>query len=415
MKKGIISVLLFSLLLCGCSVSEERSWMAGQKALAEENYGDAAAFFQKAGSYEDAEQLLLYANAWQELESGNYAQAGSGFKALGDFKDSLLMVTYCRAREQDALARTAFSADDTDLAVSSAGEAFTLYSALPLFRDSDARADHMRESLYEKSSDWMNSSRYDAAASGFGSLGDWQDSVALHKYCQAAALEQQEVYIEAAELFSEIPDVLDSAARAETARASAYKQALQLKESGEFKAAADAFAVLAGYRDAREQRDGSLLLLVRTLLQSGSYAEALRQFVLLSDPSVFPVSEPDEVQKYETFLTSFLNVWMNAHADVMNAFFSCNLLQPYLIPGDELDLLIRAELTNEGMPQHYGFIFYGAEVTDLYSLDEGFTAARVQASSSCIGPDGRVSTEETLWVLLDSRPGTSVAAAVLPA
>ena len=415
MKKGIISVILISLLLCGCSVSEERSWMAGQKALAEEKYGDAAAFFQKAGSYQDAEQLLLYAEAWQDLESGNYAQAGSGFKALGDFKDSLLMVTYCRAREQDALALAAFSADDPGLSVSALSEAFTLYSALPLFRDCDTRADHLRDSLYQKSSDWMNSDRYDSAASGFAALGDWQDSVVLQKYCQAAALEQQGSYTEAAELFSEIPEVLDSGTRAETARASAYSQAVQLKESGEYKSAADAFAALAGYRDALEQRDSSLLLLIRTLLQSGSYAEALRQFVLLSDPSVFPVPEPADAQKSETFLTSFLNVWMNAHADVMNAFFSCNLLQPYLIPGDELDLLIRAELTNEGMPQHYGFIFYGAEVTDLYSLDEGFNAARVQASSSCIGPDGRTTAEEALWVLLDSRQGSFVAAAVLPA
>ncbi len=415
MKKGIISVMLFSLLLCGCSVTEERSWAAGQKALAEENYSEAVAAFEKAGSYQDAEQLLLYARAWQDLESGNYPQACSGFRTLGDFKDCLLMVTYSRAREQEALAQIAFSDDDTEHAVDALSDAFTLYSALPLFRDSDSRAESARNTLYQKSTEWINLERYDAAASGFAALGNWQDSSELHKYCQAAVLEQQASYTAAADLFSEIPEVLDSGERAAAARDKAYDLAAQLKECGEYKAAADAFAALGSYRDAREQQNASLVLLIQTLLQSGSYAEALKHFVLLDDFSAFPAPDSSDVHASEAFLTSFLNVWMNAHAGVMTSFFSCSLLQPYLIPGDELDLLIRAELTDDSLPQYYGYVFYGAEVMELHSLDEGFTAAKVQASSSCIGPDGRVSAEETLWVLLDTRTGNPAAAAVLSA
>ena len=103
MKKPLSFLLLISLLLfpllSGCSGAEESAWQKGQKALAEENYGDAVAAFGKAGSGQDAEQLLSYAQASLDLENGEYAKAEAGFRALGDFKDCVLMSSYCRARE----------------------------------------------------------------------------------------------------------------------------------------------------------------------------------------------------------------------------------------------------------------------------------------------------------------------------
>ena len=71
MKKTLSLILLLSLmsalLLCGCAGPEEKAWQEGQKALAEEKYGDAIAAFEKAGSMQDAEQLLAYARAMQKL------------------------------------------------------------------------------------------------------------------------------------------------------------------------------------------------------------------------------------------------------------------------------------------------------------------------------------------------------------
>ena len=90
MKKAISFTLLFSLLLSvllsGCSGPEERAWQKGQKALAEENFSEAAAAFAQAGSRQDAEQLLAYAEAAQNLENGIYSEAEAAFQALGDFK-----------------------------------------------------------------------------------------------------------------------------------------------------------------------------------------------------------------------------------------------------------------------------------------------------------------------------------------
>ena len=58
MKKQICLLLLIALLLSGCSGADERSWLSGQKALAEENYSEASAAFEKAGAFQDALQQI---------------------------------------------------------------------------------------------------------------------------------------------------------------------------------------------------------------------------------------------------------------------------------------------------------------------------------------------------------------------
>ena len=155
MKKAIsftlLLSLLFSVLLSGCSGPEERAWQKGQKALAEENFSEAAAAFAQAGSRQDAEQLLAYAEAAQNLENGIYSEAEAAFQALGDFKDCVLMSSYCKARECE---ETAFSSADADAAVSACAEAYRLYTDLSLFRDCDDRAANCRELLYSKASEF---------------------------------------------------------------------------------------------------------------------------------------------------------------------------------------------------------------------------------------------------------------------
>ncbi|MBQ9663265.1 MAG: hypothetical protein IJV40_08965 [Oscillospiraceae bacterium] len=415
MKKAIAFLLLLSLvLLSGCAGSVERALKAGQKALAAEKYAEAAAAFQKAGSLEDAEQLLEYANAWLELENGSAESARAGFEALGDFKDSALMLTYCEARAQEAAAEAAFAASDAELAVSASREAFTRYSELSFFRDSDQRTADCRNRLYAQSSEWMNLSRYDAAASGFAALGTFEDSAVLQKYCKAAALEDQGSYIEAANLYSEIPDVMDASARAESAQNRAYQLAVSLTEAGDYEKAIIAFAALGSYRDAAEQRDRATMLLVQTLLQSGAYHEALVKFSQLEDRSVFSAADAAS-GNYEAFLIGFLNAWLSSHAKVMNAFFSCNLVQPYLEPGGELDMLLRAEITDDIAPVNYGFLFNGVEVKELLTLDDGFVVVLTQASASCTGPEGPVNMDQAMWVLMDTGMGNPLAAAVLAA
>ena len=418
MKKMISFVLLLSLLpclLCGCADSSERAWNSGQKALAEEKYDVAITSFQKAGSFQDAERLLLYAQASQDLVSGNYENAEAGFRALGDFKDSVLMTSYCRAQAQDAAAQAAFSSGDANGAVGAAMEAYALYSALPLFRDSDTRGAACRDQLYSRATEWMNAGRFDEAAACFEALGDWQDCAGLQTYCKAAALESRASYVEAAKLFSEVPTVLDAASRAENARSQAYQAAVGLKDRGDYESAIGAFSALGEYRDSLSQLDSVTGLLVREQLKAGAYAESLKKLNQLTDLSVFPTVDPASSGNLPAFLDSVVNVWLNAHAHVMNSFFACNLLQPYLEPGGELDTLTRAELEKEDeIPLNYGFVYLGSEVTELHALDENFIAAKVQGSGSVSGPEGTAETAQEMWILTDSSRGYPLAAAVLP-
>lgn len=418
MKKMISFVLLLSLLpclLCGCADSSERAWNSGQKALAEEKYDVAITSFQKAGSFQDAERLLLYAQASQDLVSGNYENAEAGFRALGDFKDSVLMTSYCRAQAQDAAAQAAFSSGDANGAVGAAMEAYALYSALPLFRDSDTRGAACRDQLYSKATEWMNTGRFDEAAACFEALGDWQDCAGLQTYCKAAALESRASYVEAAKLFSEVPTVLDAASRAENARSQAYQAAVGLKDRGDYESAIGAFSALGEYRDSLSQLDSVTGLLVREQLKAGAYAESLKKLSSLTDLSVFPTVDPASSGNLPAFLDSVVNVWLNAHAHVMNSFFACNLLQPYLEPGGELDTLTRAELEKEDeTPLNYGFVYLGSEVKELHTLDENFIAAKVQGSGSVSGPEGTAETAQEMWILTDSSRGYPLAAAVLP-
>ena len=406
--------LLLVLPLAGCAGKEERAWNKGQNALVQENYSEAAASFDKAGSFRDAERLLKYAEASQNLENGDYTQAHAGFQALGDFKDSVMMCSYCEAREQETLMQEAFSSGDTDLVIHAGMEAYTRYYNLPLFRDCDTRAAECRDLLYTKASEWMNQGSYDAAAAGFAALGDWQDCAAMRQYCQALSLEKQGSYTEAAALFTEISDVLDADARADAAYQHAYQIASDLKNAGDYEAALSAFAALGSYRDAAEQRDSSTAALVRERLQAGSYADALEKLNRLSDLSVFPEVDPDTSGNMKLFLDSFCNVWLNAHAGVMNAFFSCNLLQPYLVPGGELDTLIRTEITDDGAMLNYGYMYLGSEIKQLRQLDDGFTAAWMHGSASWGGAEGSTEHPADLLVLLDTTMGNPLAAAVLP-
>ena len=346
-------------LLGGCAgpaaSSPERCYKDGQEALAAENFAEAAAAFEKAASHEDADRLLQYSRAWQALENADFPAAADGFRSLGSFKDCPLMLSYCLARQQEALAQTAFASDDADQAVPACAEAIGGYTGISLFRDTDTR--------------------YAQAAAGFDALGGWQDSAGLAKYCRASLLLAQNSRVEAAALFSEIPDVLDSAAQAETARAQAYEEAVSLRDHGDPLAAVDAFRALGDYRDAPQQAESTTVLLIRSLLAQGAYAESLEKLSRLTDLSVFPAADAAEAESVDIFLRTLIGVWLNAHARVMNGFFSRSLLQPYIEPGGELEGLLQAELPDDLPAENYGFVFNeDGQVESLLKLDEGFVS-----------------------------------------
>ena len=219
--------------------------------------------------------------------------------------------------------------------------------------------------------------------------------------------------MKAAGLFSSIPEFLDSSSRAEAALSQAYQQALDDQARGDYESALNAFTALGDYRDSMKQCEVTTTLQISTLLQAGSYDETLKKLNSLTDRSAFPEADPTVAGNLTAFLGSFVNAWMNAHADVLNAFFSCSLLQPYLEPGGELDTIVRSEITDDVAPQNYGFVYFGCDVGKLLDLGSGFVAADVTGSASISGPSGYNETQESMWILLDTRQGNPVVGAVL--
>ena len=188
-----------------------------------------------------------------------------------------------------------------------------------------------------------------------------------------------------------------------------------MKERGDYESAISAFTELGDYRDSLSQLDSVTGLLVREQLKAGAYAESLRKLNLLTDLSVFPSVDPASSGNLPAFLDSVVNVWLNAHAHVMTSFFACNLLQPYLEPGGELDTLTRTDLEKEDeTPLNYGFVYLGSEVKELHTLDENFIAAKVLGTGSVSGPEGTAESAQEMWILVDSSRGYPLAAAILP-
>lgn len=417
MKKAICLVLLLSLFLTGCSALDDHYLRSGQKALAAEKYAEASAAFEKAGSRQDAMMLKQYADAWLLLENGDFDAAADIFRFLDSYKDSSLMVSYCQAWKQEALARSAFASGDADAAIRACTEAADSYASLSLFRDSDERAEACRDLLYTTASDWMKAGRYEDAASCFAALGAYRDSAGLERYCRASQLLQQGSGLEAADIFSEIPDVLDSAAQAEAARSQAWQTAVSLRDSGDYEGAAEVFEKLGSYQDASSQRDSSLVLLIRSLIASGSYHAALEKLNLLENPSaLFPAADSAEADSLDIFLKTFVGTWLNAHAGVMNGFFSRTLLQSYMEAGSELDTLLQEELPENAPHDNYGFVFNNDGTIDqLLKLDDGVFAAKVHGTASYYGPGASGNAmDQTLLVLVDTHGYAPLVTAVLP-
>ena len=408
----IILVLVLSILLSGCAGAEERAWQTGQKALSENNYEEAAAAFAKAGSFQDASRLLIYSRACSDLENGAFSAAEEAFRSLGDFKDSTLMLLYCKARALEHDADSAYTEDFANAAVNAGQEAYALFTKLAFFRDSDSRASACRDQLYSRSLEWMNLSRYKDAASGFAALADWQDSAALCLYSKASDLEQQGAFIEAADVFLTISDFRDSSSRADAVFRKAYQSAADLKSRGDYEGAINAFAALNSYQDAAYQKEECTVLLINTLLESGSFANSLQKYSLLKDRDVFPLADPEQATYLEPYLDGFINAWLTAHSHIMNAYFSCLQLQPYLEPEGELDKMLHTSIIDDDTPLNYGYIYQGKKLPEIRELGHSFMVAEVIGNASYITADGLAEMEEALFVLLDCSKGNPIAVAV---
>ncbi len=413
LKNIIFLMTVFALLsLTGCSSTVEQNYESGVTLLEEGKYDEASVTFQGLGSYEEAGRLLLYCRAALTAENGDFETAQRAFSALGSFRDAPEMLRYYEGREAEADGQAALSDGDYDSAVLLINKAAGVYDELPEFRDAALRKADCLNSLYEKGRDLLNEAQYSVAVSIFDGLGSLKDSAGLKAYCEACILEEKGASLEAAESFSNIPTVLDAAARADKNRETVYRQALELSDEGNEEKAIALFTALGSFRDAETRRNETVRLLIQNQLQHGDYDGALLQLDLSPKAVMLKAAGEADRQRVEVFLDNFVQAYLHFSAGSMDAYSGYFGVYPYIEEGGALDRRFRQVLMIGSYSHNSNFIYYGSELLDVFLLDDNCYLAYVRATASVIQPIGPVEVTRTFRVLMKDTENGLLAGAI---
>ena len=415
--KLIILLSLTALLLAGCALpfsslpsavssSLRRDYKAAEKMLDQGQYEDAAAKFGGLGSYEDASLLLMYSRAAIAAESGDYQAARNAFTALGGFRDAPTMLRYCDGREAEASGRHALDTANYADAIRLLTDASAIYSSLPSFQDTDERASGCLGALYNRARSLLDESMFENAMNLFSALGSWQDSADLKAYCEACLLEMDGANLTAADRFSAISSVRDSADRAERNRDQVYQRALALAAEDEHEAAISLFSALGSYRDSEAQATERARLLFGERLHSGDYEGAL--FLMDAAPDAVQLQPADtyDRERAAAFLDGFADAYLYFSANTGDAWYGYYGVLPYIEAGGALDSRFQEFLMIGTFSHNSNYNYYGSELLDLFSLEPGYYLAYFRASAVAYQPAGPNEVHRTFRVILhDSDSG----------
>lgn len=389
------------LLLTGFTApSYERNYQAGEAFLDEGKYEEAAAKFQALGSYEEASRLLMYSRAALAAENGDYESANKAFSALGNFRDAPEMLHYYEGREAEAAGRAALSAGDSGTALSLLKNAAEIYGSLPAFRDTAQRGPDCLRTLYEQGRTLLGSAQYAAARDLFEPLGDYEDSAGLKIYCDACLLEADGAYLDAAACFSEIPSVLDAGTRADADRDLVYQQATALSSAGNQEGAISLFSALGTYRDAYDQLNNTVRLLMQDRLRHDDYEGALFCLDSADGAIALPAADVSVRQRVEPFLDDFVRAYLHFSAGSMDPWSGYFGVAPYIRQDSALEWRFRQVLMIGSYSHNSNFNYYGDELLDLFVLDGNCYVAYVRASASVLQPVGQVDVTRTFRILV---------------
>ncbi len=400
-KKTICLLLLCAVLaLTGCSSSVQREYETAEALLEQGQYEEASLKFGELGSYEEASRLQMYSRAALAAENGDYESARHAFTALGDFRDAPQMLRYYEGREKEANGRNALGAGENETALALLKGAADIYAEQSGFRDTAQRGEECLGMLYERGTALLSEAQFALAREMFAALGDVRDSAGMKAYCEACILESEGAYLEAADCFSAIPEILDAASRAEADREKIYQQALALSAQGDHESAISLFTELGSYRDAEELRNSTVLRLVRERLSGGDYDGAL--LLLDTVPEAVSMERVDTAdrQRFESFLDEFIRAYLHFSAGSMDSYSGYFGVAPYIEAGGSLDWRFRQVLMIGSYSHNSNFNYYGSELLDLFRLEEEFYVAYVRASASVNQPIGPVEVTRTFRVVI---------------
>jgi len=173
----------------------EPYYLKGDGLLAQGQYADAAAAFDKATGYLDAKDAASYALGMARLEDGDYTGARDAFTQVGDYADAADRIPEAwYAEGMDKLAAKDYAG---------ARDAFTQAG------DYADAADRIPEAWYAEGMDKLQSDRIYDAIAALEEAGDHADAPQKLQeaiYRRAEALREEGEYIQAYGYYRRIPD-----------------------------------------------------------------------------------------------------------------------------------------------------------------------------------------------------------------
>lgn len=156
-------------------------YLAADKLLQNGAYEDAAAAFEKLGSFGDSEKAKRYALALQALKEKRYADAAQGFAGLGDYRDAKRIGQEAATMETS---RQTYETANTLFAQGSYQQAKAKYDAIPDYENAKAMSVECGRYLeLERAKELMSESSYSSAYSILKDL-NLENSEELAEECQ---------------------------------------------------------------------------------------------------------------------------------------------------------------------------------------------------------------------------------------
>ncbi len=326
--RRILSVMVFLITLLSLqgSIAEsagntlQSMYQEAELLMVQGNYTEAATKFEAMGAYSDASKMSTYCKAIACAEMELYDIAIVALEGLGEFKDCPQLAKYYTARYYEDMVRggcvlLAMGTGDADLRVYNEllKQTRDIYAELVLYKDSmtrykdtetlydelkaadaaridaeNTRINAEKEKIYQQALACKQNSQYLEAIEIYNQIPEYKDSKDQIEACSKAIYQQAEAFVKdgetekAIETFLLIPNYADSAVRV---RMIYYDRAVAYMEKGEYTLASQAFAAAGNYSDAADRVKEPYYRKAEKLLADGKYSEAIAEFEAISDYS----------------------------------------------------------------------------------------------------------------------------------
>jgi len=299
MKKNILKrifalvlAMVMALGLTGCATPEGQ-YNAANKLLIKGEYEKAAEKFEALGSFNDAPQMTRYCRAMAAGENGQYESAVKTFEAMGDFKDCPSLVTYYTARYYEAE-----GGKETDHLKWYSAEgwkyyekAYEIYDTLPMFRDSDTRAEACHKAMYDRGVALADGGNYEQAANLMEMMSmeydEYPDSGEKCQYYAGCYEMQEGNYDLAYGYFIGLEDYMDAPTRAQEALNTLYAKGEECYAEGLYADAYVYFGWLAEYTEYSSEK--------------GAPADRAKESVYLYGEQMLNAETPDYSEARDAF------------------------------------------------------------------------------------------------------------------